>query len=83
MKKVIYVNDLCCQRCAEQMATKVALVDGVLKAKADYKHQRIFVELEERVFAGTDMEVLAIEKRKGIFGWKALQFALQTKKNKV
>ena len=76
MKKVIYVNDLCCQRCAEQMATKVALVDGVLKAKADYKRQRIFVELEERVldedikavFAGTDMEVLAIEKRKGIFG---------------
>ena len=76
MKKVIYVNDLCCQRCADQMATKIALVDGVMKAKADYKHQRIFVEIEERitdetlkaVFAGTDMEVLSIEKRKGIFG---------------
>ena len=35
------------------------------------------------VFADTGMEVLSIEKRKGIFGWKALQFALQTKKNKV
>ncbi len=76
MKKIIRVNDLCCQRCADQMAVKIALVDGVLKAKADYKGNRIFVELKEgfdegeiyKVFEGTGMEVLSIELRKGIFG---------------
>lgn len=76
MKKVIVVNDLCCQRCAEQMATKLALLDGVLKAKADFKKNRIFVEVTaetsdeglKAVFEGTGMEVLSIEPRKGIFG---------------
>lgn len=76
MKKVIYVNDLCCQRCADQMAVKLALVDGVDKAKADFKKNRIFIEVKEkvaeeelrRVFEGTGMEVLSIELRKGIFG---------------
>ncbi len=76
MKKVIYVNDLCCQRCADQMAVKIALVDGVNKAKADFKKNRIFIEVKESVlddslravFDGTGMEVLSIEKRKGIFG---------------
>ncbi len=76
MKKVLYVNDLCCQRCADQMAVKLALVDGVDKAKADFKKNRIFIEVKEsvvdetlkRVFEGTGMEVLSIELRKGIFG---------------
>ncbi len=76
MKKVICVNDLCCQRCADQMAVKLALVDGVVKAKADYKKNRIFVEVKEdlneeelkKVFEGTGMEVLSITLRKGIFG---------------
>ncbi len=76
MKKVIYVNDLCCQRCADQMAVKLALVEGVEKAKADYKKNRIFIEVQERVdeedlkkvFEGTGMEVLSITLRKGIFG---------------
>ncbi len=76
MKKVIYVNDLCCQRCADQMAVKLALVEGVSKAKADYKKNRIFIEVKEglpdedlkAVFEGTGMEVLSIERRKGIFG---------------
>ncbi len=76
MKKVIYVNDLCCQRCADQMAVKLALVDGVDKAKADYKKNRIFIEVKESVeeetlravFDGTGMEVLSVELRKGIFG---------------
>ncbi len=76
MKKVIYVNDLCCQRCADQMAVKIALIEGVDKAKADYKKNRIFIEVKESVdenglraaFEGTGMEVLSIEKRKGIFG---------------
>ncbi len=76
MKKVIYVNDLCCQRCADQMAVKLALLDGVLKAKADYKKNKIFIEVKEdtaeeslrKVFEGTGMEVLSIDIRKGIFG---------------
>ncbi len=76
MKKVIYVNDLCCQRCADQMAVKLALVDGVDGAKADYKKNRIFIEVKESVteealravFEGTGMEVLSVERRKGIFG---------------
>lgn len=76
MKKVVYVNDLCCQRCADQMAVKLALVDGVDKAKADFKKNRIFIEVKENVldeslravFDGTGMEVLSIEIRKGIFG---------------
>lgn len=76
MKKVIKINDLCCQRCADHMATKVALVDGVHAAKGNYKKSSIFIEVDEKVtdetlvavFAGTDMEVLSIEKRKGIFG---------------
>ena len=76
MKKVICVDDLCCQRCAEQMAVKLALLDGVHKAKADYKKGKIFIEVKESVqdesllsvFDGTGMKVLSIEIRKGIFG---------------
>ncbi len=76
MKKVIYVDDLCCQRCAEQMAVKLMLLDGVDKAKSDYKKNRIFIEVKESVteealrsvFKDTGMEVLSVELRKGIFG---------------
>ena len=76
MKKTIKVNDLCCQRCADQMAVKLALLDGVRAAKANYKKGLIFVDIAESVtdetlksvFEGTGMEVLSIEKRKGIFG---------------
>ena len=76
MKKTIKVNDLCCQRCADQMAIKIALIDGVRAAKASYKKNIIFVDVNESVtdealkavFDDTGMEVLAIEKRKGIFG---------------
>ncbi len=76
MKKTIKVNDLCCQRCADQMATKIALLDGVRAAKASYKKKVIFVDVNETVtdemlkgvFEGSGMEVLSIEKRKGIFG---------------
>ena len=58
------------------MAIKIALIDGVRAAKASYKKNIIFVDISESVtdealkavFDGTGMEVLAIEKRKGIFG---------------
>ncbi len=76
MKKVIRVDDLCCERCAKQMAVRLSLLDGVRAAKASYKKQLIFVDVAEdtpderlqSVFADTDMHVLSIEKRKGIFG---------------
>ena len=75
MKKTIKVNDLCCQRCADQMAVKLALIDGVRAAKANYKKGLVFIDVAENVtdetlksvFEGTGMEVLSIEKRKGIF----------------
>ena len=75
MKKTIKVNDLCCQRCADQMAVKLALLDGVRAAKANYKKGLVFIDVAESVtdetlksvFEGTGMEVLSIEKRKGIF----------------
>ena len=58
------------------MAIKIALLDGVRAAKASSKKNIIFVdvtddvtdEMLKAVFDGTGMEVLAIEKRKGIFG---------------
>ena len=76
MKKAISVNDLCCQRCADQMAVKIALIDGIRAAKANYKKGVIFIEADERVsddaiisvFEGTGMEVLSIAPRKGLFG---------------
>ena len=76
MKKTVFVDDLCCERCAKQMAVKLALVEGVRAAKANYKKQCIFVDVGEgvtdeslkAVFEGTGMNVLSIEKRKGIFG---------------
>ena len=76
MKKTIKVDDLCCQRCADQMAVKIALIDGVRAAKGNYKKGLIFIDANENVtdeqiksvFEGTGMNVLSIEKRKGIFG---------------
>ena len=76
MRKTIKVDDLCCQRCADQMAVKIALIDGVRHAHGIYKKGVIFIEAREdvtdeqlkAVFEGTDMNVLSIEKRKGIFG---------------
>ena len=76
MKKTVTVDDLCCERCAKQMATKLALLDGVRAAKSNYKMNVIFLDVAETVtdeqitavFEGTGMTVLSIELRKGIFG---------------
>ena len=76
MKKVIKVNDLCCEACAKQLAVRLSLLDGVRAAKASFKKNVIFVDVADgvldetlkSVFADTDMQVLSIEKRKGIFG---------------
>ena len=76
MKKTVSVDDLCCERCAKQMATKLALLDGVRAAKSNYQKNVIFLDVAETVtdeqitavFEGTGMTVLSIELRKGIFG---------------
>ena len=76
MKKVIKVNDLCCETCAKQLAVRLSLLDGVRAAKSNFKKNIIFVDVEDgvldetlkSVFADTDIQVLSIEKRKGIFG---------------
>lgn len=75
MKKTIKVDNLCCQRCADQMAVKLALLDGVYGAKGNYKKGLIFIEVRENVtdeqlrsvFERTGMNVVSIEKRKGLF----------------
>ena len=75
MKKVITVTDLCCERCARHVAEKLQLCDGVLKAKANYKKNQIFVEVLsgcqdqtlKEYLEKDGYEVVAIEKRKGIF----------------
>ena len=76
MKKVITVKDLCCERCARRVAEKLELHENVLKAKADYKKNRIFVEVPSAVLdeelksliEQEGYEVISIEIRKGIFG---------------
>ena len=76
MKKVIKVNDLCCEPCAKQLAVRLSLLDGVRAAKSNYKRAVIFVDVEDgvsdeslkSVFKDTEIQVLSIEKRKGIFG---------------
>lgn len=76
MRKTVVVDDLCCERCAKQMAVKIALLDGVRAARANYKKQCVFIDVTDEVsdemiksvFDGTGMTVLSIEKRKGLFG---------------
>ena len=76
MKKTIKIKDLCCQRCADHLAKKLLLIDGVRAAKGNYAKNLIFVDVADSVtdemlkemLAASDMEVLSIEKRKGIFG---------------
>ncbi|MBR2341241.1 MAG: hypothetical protein IKA72_02400 [Clostridia bacterium] len=75
MKKIITVTDLCCERCARHVAEKLLLCEGVLKAKANYKKNQIFVEvlsdcqdeILKEYLKNDGYEVVAIEKRKGIF----------------
>ncbi len=75
MKKIVYVKDLCCERCARRVAEKLQLNDKILKAKADYKKNRIFVEVSSDLLdeelknfvEAQDQEVISIQIRKGIF----------------
>lgn len=75
MKKVIEVGDLCCERCANRLACQLELCEGVVKAKANYRKNSIFVEvlsttpdseLKDAV-QKAGFEVLSIAPRKSIF----------------
>lgn len=76
MKKTVYVKDLCCERCARKLTEKLQLHDKILKAKVDFKKNRIFVEVSsdllddelKNLVEAEEQEVLSIELRKGIFG---------------
>ena len=76
MKKTVYVKDLCCERCARKLTEKLQLHDKILKAKVDFKKNRIFVEVSsdllddelKNLVESEEQEVLSIELRKGIFG---------------
>ena len=75
MKKVITVEDLCCERCAKGLARKLELIDGVLKAKANFKRNTVFVEVkssfsDEQLCEAVVREgysVTDISLRKGLF----------------
>lgn len=75
MKKIIRTGDLCCKICAERTAAKLLSVNGVVSAKADYKKQMIFVEVEDdscdddmrALIEDCGFEVKSIERRKGLF----------------
>ena len=75
MKKVVFVSDLCCERCARRLAEKLELSGSVLKAKANHKRNSIFVEVKSEVSdetlktlsVGEVYEVLSIAQRKGLF----------------
>ena len=57
MKRVIEVEGMCCERCAERAEKKLRLLDGVSGAKANFK---------KGVIAG--FTVKCIRERKGLFG---------------
>lgn len=75
MKKIISVRDLCCERCANRLACKLELCEGVVKAKANYKKNSIFVEVLsttpdeelEAAVTAAGFEVRSIAPRKGLF----------------
>lgn len=75
MKKVIEVKDLCCERCANRLACSLELCEGVVKAKANYKKNSIYVEVLsavpddelKEVVRSAGFEVLSVLPRKGLF----------------
>ena len=75
MKKIVTVTDLCCERCARRLADKLALSENVMSAKADYKKNRIYVEVSstltdeklQEMIATEGYQVLSVELRKGLF----------------
>lgn len=75
MKKTVRVKDLCCQRCAKSLTAKLELEEGILKAKANYKKNVVFVEVKSgysdeelcAVVTRAGYQVTDIADRKGLF----------------
>ena len=74
MKRVIEVEGMCCERCAERAEKKLRLLDGVSGAKANFKKGVIYVETElpDEALSACVTEacftVKCIRERKGLFG---------------
>ena len=74
MKRVIEVEGMCCERCAERAEKKLRLLSGVLGAKANFKKGVIYVETElpdealSACVTEAGFTVKCIRERKGLFG---------------
>ncbi len=74
MKRVIVVEGMCCERCAERAEKKLRLLSGVFGAKANFKKGVIFVETElpdsalSACVTEAGFTVKEIRERKGLFG---------------
>ena len=76
MKKTVYVKEFCCSRCTELLEERLQENENVLRAKTDFKRNRVLLEMKNGVsdeeiaglFQEQEIEVERIENRKGIFG---------------
>ena len=75
MKKIVTVTDLCCERCARRLADSLKLNENILNAKADYKKNRLLVEVPsaltdeklQEIVASEGVQVVCVSNRKGLF----------------
>ena len=73
MKKTVTVKDLCCERCARHLSEALMLEEGIVKAKANYKRNVLFLETtlsNEEITSLVEKkgyEVISVALRKGIF----------------
>ena len=76
MKKTVYVKEFCCSRCTERLEEKLKENADILRAKTDFKRNRVFLEVKGEfsdeaiatLFEKEEIEILRIENRKSIFG---------------
>ena len=76
MKKTVFVKDFCCSRCTKQLEEKLAMYEGVLRAKTNFQKNLVLLEVKNgvsdeeiaEIFAEQEIEIAHIENRKGIFG---------------
>lgn len=75
MKKIVTVTDLCCERCARRLADSLKVNENIINAKADYKKNRLFVEVPSsltdevlrEIVRKEGYEVVSVSVRKGLF----------------
>lgn len=75
MKKIVSVENFCCERCAKRLAAGLELTDGIFKAKANYKKNAVYLEVDGGVsdeklrslVESAGVTVLSVADRKGIF----------------